>query len=107
MERDSRISSGPKDPFLPVDPSHPSYAKALVDYCSQRFIVEDRQLMQVYEELLHLAYWLRGFAPHHVLEIGTTGATFFLLSRLATGKKASIDIRDVRPKTHHFMFGHE
>jgi hypothetical protein len=27
--------------------------------------------------------------PHNVLEIGTAGATFLLLSRLATGKKVS------------------
>jgi hypothetical protein len=28
--------------------------------------------------------------PHNVLEIGTAGATFLLLSRLATGKKVSV-----------------
>ena len=57
---------------------------------------------------MNLAFWIRGFAPHNVLEIGSWGgATFFCLSRLATGKKVSVDIRDMRPKIHHFMFGHE
>jgi hypothetical protein len=41
------------------------------------------------------------------MEVGTAGATFFVLSRLATGKKVAIDIRDMRPKIHPFMFGHE
>ena len=63
--------------------------------------------MQVYEELLNLAYWVRGFAPRNILEIGTAGATFFVLSRLASGKKVAIDIRDLRPRLHNFMFGHE
>lgn len=61
----------------------------------------------VYEELVNLAYWMRGLAPHNVLEIGTAGATFLLLSRLATGKKVSVDEYDRRLKIHNFMFGHE
>jgi hypothetical protein len=72
--------------FEPVDPSYRSYPQALVDYCCQQILVKDRQIVQVYEELLNLAYWLRGFAPHNIMEIGTMGSTFFLLSRLATGK---------------------
>ena len=95
------------DPFVPLDPTDRSYAKALADYCSQPFMVMDGQLIQVYEELVNLAYWIRGFAPHNVLEIGTVGATFFLLSRLSTGKKVSVDVRDMRPRLHHFMFGHD
>ena len=70
--------------------------------------MQEGQVLQVYEELVNLAYWIRGFAPHNVLEIGSWGgATFFCMSRLATGKKVSVDIRDMRPKIHHFMFGHE
>lgn len=107
MARESRIPIAPRQPFEAVDPSDPSYPKALVDYCCQQFMVQDRQVMQVYEELLHLAYWLRGFAPRNVLEIGTTGVTFFILSRLATGKKVSIDIRDMRARLHTSMFGHD
>src|SRR5437016_6290063 len=96
-----------KDSFVAVDPDDPSYAKAMVDYCAQSCMVESGQLLQVYEELLNLAYWVRGFAPHNVLEIGTVGATFFLLSRFSTGKKVSVDIRDMRARLHHFMFGHD
>lgn len=107
MGRESRIPSGPKEAFEPVDPSEPSYPETLVEYCCREFMVADRQVMQVYEELVHLAYWLRGFAPHNVMEIGTSGATFFVLSRLATGKKVAVDIRDLRPRIHNFMFGHE
>lgn len=93
--------------FPSIEPTDPSYPKALADYCAQPIIVEDGQVQQVYEELLNLAYWIRGFAPHNVLEIGTAGATFFLLSRLATGKKVSVDVYDRRLKIHNFMFGHE
>lgn len=81
--------------------------KALVDYCLQEFFPQEQRPLHVYEEIVHLARWVRGFAPRNVLEIGTTGPTFFILSRLATGKKASMDIRDVRPRIHHFMFGHD
>jgi len=93
--------------FEPVDAADPGYAKALADYCCHQILIKDRQILQVYEELVNLAYWLRGFAPHNVLEIGTVGSTFFMLSRLATGKKLAVDIRDVRPKLHNFMFGQE
>jgi len=96
-----------KHEFEPVDPADPSYPEALASYCCHQVLVKDRQILQVYEELVHLAYWIRGFAPHNVLEVGTVGSTFFLLSRLATGKKAAIDLRDIRPKIHNFMFGHQ
>lgn len=100
-------TSGPKDAFGAIAPSDPRYAKAVVDYCTAEFLVQDGQVLQVYEEFLNLAYWVRGFAPHNILEIGTTGATFFLLSRFATGKKVAVDNRDARSRIHNFMFGHE
>ena len=93
--------------FEPVDPSDPSYPRALAEYCSHPVLIKDRQVLQVYEELVNLAYWVRGFAPHNVLEIGTVGSTFFLLSRLSTGKKVAVDLREIRPKIHNFMFGQE
>jgi hypothetical protein len=95
------------DPFAPIDPSDPSYAKVVADYCCQAVMVGDGQILQVYEELVNLAYWVRGFAPHNVLEIGTVGSTFFLLSRLSTGKKVGVDLRDRRSRLHHFMFGED
>lgn len=97
----------PTRAHLRVDPSSPEYPKALADYCCRQFIFRTGQLLQVYEEFVNLAYWVRGFAPHNVLEIGTTGATFFMLSRLSTGKKASVDIKDQRWRIHTFMFGHD
>jgi cephalosporin hydroxylase len=95
------------DAFIAVEPSDPSYAKAVADYCVQEFLVKDQEILQVYEEFVNLAYWIRGFSPHNVLEIGTVGSTFFMLSRLATGKKVSVDINDRRTRIHHFMFGHD
>jgi hypothetical protein len=103
----SRIPFAPAQAFEAIKPDDPSYVKAVVDYCCQPFPTRERQVMQVYEELLNFAYWLRGFAPHNILEIGTAGATFFVMSRLATGKKVAIDIRDLRSRLHHFMFGHD
>src|SRR6516225_3988368 len=94
-------------PELSTDPRDPNYPKALVDYCAQQFLIDQEELLQVYEEILNIAYWIRGFAPHNILEIGTHGATFFLLSRLATGKKVALDINDMRPGLHYFMFGHD
>lgn len=105
--RESRIPKIVPEVFASIDPADPCYAKALADYCTKRFLVDDSQVLQVYEEFLNLAYWLRGFAPRNVMEIGTVGATFFLLSRLATGKKVAVDVRDMRPKIHNFMFGHD
>ena len=99
------VPSPTMNAFPSIEPTDPSYPKALADYCAQPIIVEDGQVQQVYEALLNLAYWIRGFAPHNVLEIGTAGATFFLLSRLATGKKVSVDVYDRRLKILNFMFG--
>jgi predicted O-methyltransferase YrrM len=107
VTRESRLPFGPKGSFVPADPASPDYPRQVVDYYCQPFLIDDRQVMQVYEELLHLAYWLRGFRPRNVLEIGTVGATFFVLSQLSTGKKACVDIRDIRHRIHGFMFGHE
>ena len=61
----------------------------------------------MYEELENIACWVKGFEPHNVLEIGTTGVTFFVLATLSTGRKACVDIRDVRPKIHNFMYGED
>jgi hypothetical protein len=107
VPRESRIRWSSPEAFASIDPSHPDYPRAVVDYCTKQFLVADLQVMQVYEEFLNFAYWLRGFAPHNVMEIGTAGATFFLLSRMATGKKVAMDIRDIRPTLHNFMFGHD
>jgi len=105
MQHKNQISNT-KEAFSPECPAQ-SYPKILVDYCCEQFQGGRYQVIQVYEEILNLAYWIRGFAPHNVMEIGTIGGTFFLLSRLATGKKVAIDLADRRPNIHNFMFGHE
>lgn len=107
MPRKSRLPFGPKEAYSRVDPADPDYPRAVVDYCCADVLIEDRQVMQVYEELLHFAYWLHGFRPNNVLEIGTVGGMFFVLSRLSTGKKVSVDIRDIRARIHNFMFDHD
>jgi hypothetical protein len=93
--------------FAAVDPSDPDFPRIMADYCSHPVLMKDRQILQVYEELVNLAFWVRGFAPNNILEVGTVGSTFLLLSRLSTGKKASVDVRDIRPKLHNFMFGQD
>jgi predicted O-methyltransferase YrrM len=79
----------------------------MVRYCTEPFMVKDHQVLQVFEELENLAFWIGGFRPHNVLEIGTTGVSFFILSRLSTGRKACVDIRDMRAKVHAFMYGED
>jgi predicted O-methyltransferase YrrM len=93
--------------FAAVDPADPDYPRILAEYCSHSVLIKDRQILQVYEELVNLAFWVRGFAPRNILEVGTVGSTFLLLSKLSTGKKASVDLRDIRPKIHNFMFGQD
>lgn len=86
----------------------------LVDYHTKKYILEPditlgsegvtSLFVQVYEEMLYLAYWVKGFSPHNILEIGFKGSTFHILSQLSTGKKAAIDIEDYgRSVWAHYM----
>lgn len=78
--------------------------KKLVDYHCKTYLYLDTQFMQVYEEILTFSYWLAGFKPHNILEIGFKGSTFHIFSHLSTGKKVAIDIiDDGRVKTSHYM----
>jgi predicted O-methyltransferase YrrM len=81
--------------------------KELVDYCLNKDLMEKCIFMQVYEEILTLSYWLKGFNPHNILEIGTMGSSFWLMSKLSTGKKVSIDIEPRDSILHHFMYGED
>jgi predicted O-methyltransferase YrrM len=81
--------------------------KELVDYCLNSDLMEKCIFMQVYEEILSLAYWLKGFRPNNVLEIGTMGSSFWILSKLSTGKKVSVDIEPRQSIIHHFMYGED
>jgi predicted O-methyltransferase YrrM len=81
--------------------------KELVDYCLDSDLMEKCIFMQVYEEILTLSYWLKGFQPVNILEIGTMGSTFWLMSKLSEGKKVSIDIEPRQSIVHHFMYGED
>lgn len=81
--------------------------KELVDYCLNPDLMEKCIFMQVYEEILTLSYWLKGFRPVNILEIGTMGSTFWLMSKLSEGKKVSIDIEPRQSIIHHFMYGED
>lgn len=81
--------------------------KNLIDYCLNDDLMVRCVFMQVYEEILTLMTWLNGFKPHNILEIGTMGSTFWLISKLSTGKKVSLDIEPRDSIIHHFMYGEE
>jgi predicted O-methyltransferase YrrM len=82
-------------------------AKSLVDYCLNNDLMNKCIFMQVYEEILTLSYWLEGFKPNNILEIGTMGSTFWIMSQLSTGKKVSVDIEPRDSIVHHFMYGED
>lgn len=81
--------------------------KKLVDYCVNPELMHKCIFMQVYEEFLTFSYWLKGFSPNNILEIGTMGSTFWIMSKLSTGKKISIDIEPRESVIHHFMWGED
>jgi len=68
----------------------------LIDYCISEDGLNDGSFQQVYEEILSLCYWIKGFQPNNILELGSRGASFWLLSQLSTGKKCSVDIDPTR-----------
>ena len=78
--------------------------KSLVDYCVNSELMHKCIFMQVYEEFLTFSYWLKGFQPNNILEIGTMGSTFWIMNKLSSGKKVSIDIENRESIIHHFMW---
>ena len=79
----------------------------VVNHCVRDFFINACDFQQVYEEILTLGYWIKGFAPNNILEIGSKGSTFFIFSKFSTGKKVAVDIADRRRDLHHFMFGED
>ena len=76
----------------------------LVNYHCKQYLYDHYLFQQVYEEILTFSYWLSGFKPHNILEIGFKGSTFHIFSELSTGKKAAVDIfDDGKVKTAHYM----
>jgi len=66
--------------------------KVLVEHIMAPVMVNSCFTQQVYDEILHLAYFLKGFEPNNMLEVGCKGGTFSLFSQLSTGKKVGVDI---------------
>jgi cephalosporin hydroxylase len=81
----------------------------LVNYHCQPYLYENASFQQVYEEILTFSYWVAGFKPHNILEIGFKGSTFHIFSELSTGKKAAVDIEDKfrTQVAHHMMYGQD
>ena len=81
----------------------------LVNYHVKDFIIDNELFQQVYEEILTLAYWVNGFQPHNILEIGHRGSTFHILSQLSTGKKVALDWVDngLSIRSHYMMYGQD
>ena len=81
----------------------------LVNYHIKDFLVEPTLFQQVYEEILTFTYWLKGFEPQNILEIGFKGSTFHIFSQYSGGKKAAVDIED-KGRTiwsHYMMYGED
>ena len=57
--------------------------KSSLDYFSKDNDWDNDSFLQVYEEFLNLIYWVKGFEPANILEIGTRGTSFFLLSKFS------------------------
>jgi len=78
--------------------------KKLVDYHCKPYLYDNYLFQQVYEEILTFSYWLAGFQPNNILEIGFRGSTFHIFSELSTGKKVAVDMFDEgRTKMAHYM----
>jgi hypothetical protein len=76
----------------------------LVNYHCKQYLYDQYLFQQVYEEILTVSYWIAGFKPHNILEIGFKGSTFHIFSQLSTGKKCAVDIfDDGKIKTAHYM----
>jgi cephalosporin hydroxylase len=79
----------------------------VVNYCVRDFFIDHCDFQQVYEEIITFGYWIKGFEPKNILEIGCKGSTFFLFSKFSNGKKVAVDIDDRNRELHHFMFGED
>ena len=42
----------------------------LIDYHVKDFLIQPTLFQQVYEEITTFAYWLKGFKPNNILEVG-------------------------------------
>ena len=77
--------------------------KSSMDYFSKDSDWNNDNFLQVYEEFLNLLYWVKGFDPVNILEIGTRGTSFFLLSKFSRGKKAAVNLDNLEDRLHMAM----
>jgi len=78
--------------------------KKIVDYFSSNEDWNNDSFLQVYEEYLNLIYWVKGFAPENILEIGSRGFSFFILSQFSTGKKVAVDEENLEERFKMGMY---
>ena len=81
--------------------------KKIVDYFSKDNDWNNDSFLQVYEEILNLTYWVKGFEPENILEIGSRGTTFFILSKFSKGKKVAVDISNLEERVYMAMYGED
>lgn len=75
--------------------------KELID---EYLVANKNDTLQVYEEIIALGYWLQGFKPNNILEIGVhKGGTFWLISKLSTGKKVAMNLIPIDDILSEFM----
>ena len=81
--------------------------KKIVDYFSKDNDWNNDSFLQVYEEILNLTYWVKGFEPENILDIGSRGTTFFILSKFSKGKKVAVDITNLEDRVYMAMYGED
>jgi len=81
--------------------------KKIVDYFSSDDDWNNDSFLQVYEEYLNLIYWVKGFNPQNILEIGSRGFSFFILSQFSTGKKVAVDIENLEERFKMGMYNQD
>ena len=79
--------------------------KSSMDYFSKESDWNNDSFLQVYEEFLNLIYWVKGFDPLNVLEVGTRGTSFFLLSKFSRGKKAAVNLDNLEDRPSQLNSG--
>ena len=74
----------------------------IVNHCLNPLIINKCYIQQVREEFTMLAYFLKSFKPHNLLEIGCKGGSFFMMNHFSTGTKIGVDIEDQFHMNMHF-----
>ena len=81
--------------------------KNIDDYFSDSDNWDNDYFLQVYEEYLNLIYWVKGFKPINILEIGSRGFSFFIISNFSEGKKVAVDLSNLEMRFKMGMYGQD